>query len=284
MNRGKCHVSSLVIRLIGYDSKFHGGADFNGISINTTKAVYICRYTMLHDNSPIWMATQIPTFDAEPHSPLNDDLADVFGSEPASPSDNDFIERHGRNTEWSDIPRLREKHETEGYRDGVTKGKAESVQKGFDEGYGLGAVLGLRVGKIVGLLEGICAAIKSARSNTEDGWGVELERLESLLGSARLDLKTESVFGRDYFDTDGIWRFAVEGEEEGREVLFPDVARSHPLIQKWEDIIAGEVRRWSFDLTIMDNQQEEKIITKVAAVKETGQENMTLESRKGLNW
>src|ERR1700734_1889937 len=95
LKRGKRHVSSLVIRLIGYYSKFHGGGEFKGISINTTKALYIRRYTMLHDHSPSWMTTQIPTLDAEPepHSPLNDDLADVFGSEPASPSDNDFIER-----------------------------------------------------------------------------------------------------------------------------------------------------------------------------------------------
>ena len=240
---------------------------------------------MLHDHSLGWMAAQIPTLDAEPesHSPLNDDLGDVFGSEPASPSDNDFVGRDGRNTEWSDIPRLREKHETEGYRDGVTKGKAESVQKGFDEGYGLGALLGLGVGKIVGLLEGIYAAVKSARGNAGDGWEVEHDRLESLLGSAKLDLKTENVFGRDYFDADGIWRFPVEGEVEGKEVVFMDVANSHPLIQKWKDIIAGEVRRWKFDLAIMDNEQE-KDITKAAVIKEDGQGSTALESKKGLDW
>src|ERR1700722_20273246 len=153
---------------------------------------------MLHDRPVAWMEAQIPPMDTDPElqHPAGDDLADFFGSEPGPPSSSGYPGRDGGNTEWSDIPRLREKHETEGYRDGVTKGKAVSVQRGFDEGYGLGAVLGLRVGKIVGLLEGICAAIRSARSNTEDRWEVELERLESLLGSARLDLKTESVFGR----------------------------------------------------------------------------------------
>jgi hypothetical protein len=241
---------------------------------------------MLNDHSPGWMTAQIPTFEAdpEPQPTLNDDLDDVFGSEPDSLSDNDFIGHGGGNTEWSDIPRLREKHETEGYRDGMTKGKAESVQKGFDEGYGLGAVLGLRVGKIVGLLEGICAAVQSARGNAEDGWKEEHERLEGLLETAKLETKTMCVFGRDYFDADGIWRFPIPGEGEGEEVVFPDVANNHPLIQKWEDIVAGEIRKWNLDLVIMDKEQEEKDTTKPAIAKEAGQGSTAPELRKGLDW
>ncbi|KAK8907766.1 hypothetical protein QC760_003649 [Botrytis cinerea] len=93
----------------------------------------------------------MPQSESTPH---NDDFDDVFGSEPGSPTLDGRDMRDGDmfgvgNTEISDIPRLKEKHETEGYRDGVTKGKSESVQKGFDEGYGLGAVLGLRIGKII---------------------------------------------------------------------------------------------------------------------------------------
>ncbi|TVY31571.1 Uncharacterized protein LSUB1_G008387, partial [Lachnellula subtilissima] len=96
----------------------------------------------------------------------NNDFDDVFGSAPPSPS---FENPRGGNLEPSDVPRLKEKHETEGYRDGVSKGKAETVQAGFDEGYGLGAVLGLRIGKNLGLLEGIWRAVHAG----EDG-----ERLE----------------------------------------------------------------------------------------------------------
>jgi hypothetical protein len=232
------------------------------------------------------MAAQIPPIDTEPElqHPAGDDLADVFGSEPGSASSSDYPGRDGGNTEWSDIPRLKEKHETEGYRDGVTKGKAESVQGGFDEGYGLGAVIGLRVGKILGLLEGIYAAVRSSGSiDTGDEWKVEGESLESLLGLARAELKTESVFGREYFGEDGIWRFAVEGEGEEREVVFPDIAGSHPLIKKWEDVIAEEVRKWNLDLTIMENEQEEDT-EKAAVVKDNAPGSAAHGSRKELNW
>ena len=66
----------------------------------------------------------------------NDDFDDVFGSEPGSPT---FEGRDGHNgdmfgngnTEISDIPRLKEKHETEGYRDGVTKGESGKCTKGI---------------------------------------------------------------------------------------------------------------------------------------------------------
>jgi Essential protein Yae1, N terminal len=179
----------------------------------------------------------------------NDDFDDVFGSAPPSPTSES---PSGGNLELSDVPRLEQKHETEGYRDGVTKGKAETVQAGFDEGYGLGAVLGLRIGKVLGLLEGIWRAVRAG----EDG-----ERLEGFLGEAKKELKTESVFGREWWGEDGIWTFEVPGEGlEGREVTFPDVAGAHPLIVKWEQIIEAEVKRWGLDLGLIETEHrhEEK--------------------------
>lgn len=241
---------------------------------------------MLNDNSPGWMADRIPTLETEPEprSPVNDDLDDIFGSEPGSPSNN-FIARDGGNTEWSDIPRLKEKHETEGYRDGVTKGKAESIQKGFDGGYGLGAVLGLRVGKILGLLEGISAALNGAMGGQSgDHFKTESERVVNLLSIAKSDLKTESVFGKEYFDADGIWKFPVKTEGEEEEVVFPDVADSHPLIKKWEDAISEEVRRWGLDLRIMENEENERDIKHVPAVKDTTLGETAIASKKGLDW
>jgi len=185
-----------------------------------------------------------------PHGHIpNDDFDDVFGSAPPSPT---LDGPSGGNLEPSDVPRLKEKHETEGYRDGVTKGKAETVQAGFDEGYGLGAVLGLRVGKILGLLEGIWRAVHAG----EDG-----ERLGDLLAEAKKELKTESVFGRQWWGEDGIWTFEVPGEGlEGKEVTFPDVAGAHPLIGKWEQVIEAEVKRWGLDLGLMETEHthEEK--------------------------
>ncbi|KAH7317860.1 essential protein-like protein Yae1 [Rhexocercosporidium sp. MPI-PUGE-AT-0058] len=182
----------------------------------------------------------------------NDDFDDVFGSAPSSPSHLPRQHPTG-NLEPSDIPRLREKHETEGYRDGVTKGKGESVQAGFDEGYGLGAVLGLKIGKILGILEGVLAGLRG-----EEG---ERERVERLVGEATEDLSTKSVFAKEFWGEDGVWRFEVEGEKEGEgkgEVLFPDVAAAHPLVRKWEGFVEEEVRRWGFDLGILDGEGEKE--------------------------
>ncbi|PVH78474.1 hypothetical protein DL98DRAFT_421963 [Cadophora sp. DSE1049] len=184
----------------------------------------------------------------------NDDFDDVFGSAPSSPS---LLPQHPTrgNLEPSDIPRLREKHETEGYRDGVTKGKGESVQAGFDEGYGLGAVLGLKIGKILGMLEGILAGLK------EGGIGMEGERgrVAALVEGAKGELRTESVFGREYWGEDGIWKFEVGKEGEGNgEVVFTDVAAAHPLVRKWEGVVGEEVRRWGLDLEIFDGEAGEE--------------------------
>jgi hypothetical protein len=203
----------------------------------------------------------------------NDDLDDVFGSEPSSPTfepHEDSWHKARGNVEYSDIPRLKEKHETEGYRDGVTKGKAESVQAGFDEGYGLGAVLGLRIGKILGLLEGICGALRSGEE-----WKEESARVEGLLDEAKKELSTGSVFEREWWGEDGIWKFEVEGEGEGKEVTFPDVAGAHPLVRKWEGVIEKEVERWGLDLGIMEGEHEHEhgeeledgAAPKIAAVK-----------------
>jgi hypothetical protein len=217
----------------------------------------------------------------------NDDLDDVFGSGPSSPtfedgshSQDDSWHNSRGNAEHSDIPRLKEKHETEGYRDGVTKGKAESVQAGFDEGYGLGAMLGLRIGKILGLLEGICGALRS-----EEEWKEESGKIEGLWAEAKKELSTGSVFGREWWGEDGIWKFEVEGEGDGKEVTFLDVAGAHPLVRKWEGIVEKEVERWGLDLGIMEGEHEHSdeledgTAQKIAAVKrETGAKEVAAES------
>ncbi|RDW77715.1 hypothetical protein BP6252_05768 [Coleophoma cylindrospora] len=191
--------------------------------------------------------------DARIHA--NDDFDDVFGSAPSSPgfeaqeasfTSPGYVPSNDR--EISDIPRLKEKHQTEGYRDGVTAGKATSVQAGFDEGYSLGAVLGLRVGAVLGLLEGIFAATSKA-----EGLSEEKTRTKTLLDEARVQLKMENVFGGEYWGDDGIWKFEVPGEEE-KEVVFPDVVSAHPLVKKWEVVVADEVQRWDLDLHIMDHE------------------------------
>lgn len=190
----------------------------------------------------------------------NDDLDSIFGSEPSSPilSPTDtsltsppshtplpLTTSRPRTSEISDIPRLREKHETEGYRDGVTIGKATHIQSGFDEGYTLGAVLGLRIGKILGLLEGIAGAVgdEDTRKRWEDAKG---------------ELSAEKVFGKEFWDEEGIWKWSVpgerEGEGEGGEVVFEDVVGAHPLVGKWEGIVEGEVKRWGVDMSVWEGE------------------------------
>jgi hypothetical protein len=249
------------------------------------------RKDMLHDNDTSSMAARTSTYsvdvedvnvlgqqlevDAQGRTYANDDFDDVFGSAPPSPSfEHDLHIGDGNcrggglgNVEPSDIPRLKEKHETEGYRDGVTRGKAQTVQVGFDEGYGLGAVLGLRVGKVLGLIEGIWGPVDATAKGTEgEGNGVpqewiaerERERLEKLFNEAKEELKTERVFGREWWGEDGIWKFEVPGERhKGKEVLFPDIAAAHPLIKKWEGIVDKEIQKWGLDLGLMETEHQD---------------------------
>ncbi|KAM3087038.1 Essential protein Yae1, N terminal [Clarireedia jacksonii] len=182
------------------------------------------------------------TVPRDPPDPVyeNDDLDDVFGSAPGSPTFG------GERETVSDIPRLKEKHETDGYRDGVTQGKAQSVQKGFDEGYGLGAVLGLEIGRIVGILEGLFGAVTVAASKNADMWSEEARRMEDLLRRAKEELKTEKVFGREWWGEDGIWKFDVS-----------DVAAAHPLVKQWGEIVQRETEKWTLDMKLMEGNDED---------------------------
>ena len=223
----------------------------------------------------------------------NDQLSDVFGSAPSSPAfeKERYFEAQGGYKEHSDIPRLREKHEKEGYRDGVTKGKAETVQKGFDEGYSLGAVMGLRIGKVLGLLEGICATVWSASSETSQetvgvDWTGESERLRGIVETAREELKTRNVFGSEWWNEDGTWKFEVAGEGERKEVVFGDVADSHPLVVKWERVVEEEVGRWGLDLGVLDGEREDDGDPIVQKGRESTakQGQVGLEKNKELVW
>ena len=57
----------------------------------------------------------------------------------------------------SDLPTIKRQHMTDGYREGLSAGKAKVMQQGFDMGYPTGIQIGLRVGKIYGILEGYLA-------------------------------------------------------------------------------------------------------------------------------
>lgn len=73
----------------------------------------------------------------------------------------------------SDIPTLRRQHMTDGYREGLSIGKAQVMQDGFDVGYPVGVEVGMRVGVVLGVLEGILAAVRrqDVVGTSGRGWG-----------------------------------------------------------------------------------------------------------------
>ena len=214
--------------------------------------------------TPSYNAPSPPSAADFPSSPAhaNNDMDDVFGSAPASPSQASSFPLQQSNAEPSDIPRLRSLHSTAGYRDGLTASKATTMQEGFDEGFGLGATMGLRVGQILGTLEGLCSALSSAskpaKSDTKAEGEVEqaqeqagdAERLTSLLAKARHELRTEGVFGTGYWGKDGVWIYDVPGEVEG----WKDVVDAHPLVRRWEGTVAEEVERFGLDVTVLEGE------------------------------
>ncbi|KAL9011091.1 MAG: hypothetical protein Q9173_004038 [Seirophora scorigena] len=179
--------------------------------------------------------------------PPNNSLSDIFtDSPPASP-----ISTHP--SEPSDIPRLRNTHITNGYRDGVSASKDQALQPGFDEAYPLGAILGLRVGYVLGVLEGLCEARSPGKTLTpgsereEEGGaeavrGEEAQRFQELLAQAKEELKIEKLFGTEYWGSDGMWAYGIDRKEE-EEVTFWEVADQHPAVRKWLRRARDEVRK-----------------------------------------
>ncbi|KAL8802267.1 MAG: hypothetical protein Q9182_003919 [Xanthomendoza sp. 2 TL-2023] len=192
-----------------------------------------------------------PPSSAPSASPPTNLLSDIFSdSPPASPSST-----HYHPTDPSDIPRLRSTHVTNGYREGIAVARDQAVQPGFDEAYPLGAILGLRVGCILGLLEGLYAAFRVKKSNQSganekerkelDFMEEERKRLGALLERARAELKTETLFGKEYWksDGDGLWAYQVHGKAVEQDVTFWEVAEQHPAVQKWMETVRNEVQK-----------------------------------------
>lgn len=187
---------------------------------------------------------------------------DIFGSAPNSPTlspsqeneNNDIqIPTHllsTANSERSDIPRLRSVHVTSGYRDGISVSKAEHVQHGFDEGFSLGAVIGMKAGFLLGVLEGVVRAIQSSAS-------IDIQIKQDVIAkfvTAREELGLQSLFDRQWFGEDGIWKFEVKGKEE-EEVTFRDVADAHPLIEKWTLEVEGLKKKFGIVIQVRERPE-----------------------------
>ncbi|KAI0201804.1 hypothetical protein F4808DRAFT_450130 [Astrocystis sublimbata] len=171
-----------------------------------------------------------------------DPLDDVFGSDPgvSDHAPNEFVS-HGHSDMSLDSQRLRSQHNTVGYREGITAGKAGSIQAGFDQGFALGANIGMKAGQLLGLLEGIRAALSEA------GPADEAVRIEGLLAQATAQLNPESLFTPEFWASDGTWTYPVVPSHEGGEITYPDVADQHPLISKWSLVVCREADRWQVD-------------------------------------
>ena len=225
---------------------------------------------MIHDGPPPNLETVIPPCDPAPpaHHSQTTTLDDVFASE--------TDDSHGPSVEPSEIPRLRSTHVTNGYRNGVSDSKVRFVQDGFDEGYALGAALGLKAGWVLGVAEGLVKALgqrrirrrrQSGRALASTGSAVdavpeevsldereELERkrgemlveAQDVLARARTELAVQNLFGPGFLDKDGIWTWAVPGEEG--DITFQEVASAHPLVKKWTKTIRDLAVLWNVDL------------------------------------
>lgn len=134
--------------------------------------------TMNFSNSSVENSPSTAPTSPEPHPSMSDD--GIWGS------DDDLTARHvgsgqgNRAALMSDLPSVKRQHMTDGYREGLSIGKAKVMQKGFDEGYPLGIRIGLRAGKVLGLLEGVVAA-KGLSSDAKT-------QVEKLFNQARQEL------------------------------------------------------------------------------------------------
>ncbi|KAI8956811.1 hypothetical protein F5Y11DRAFT_132823 [Daldinia sp. FL1419] len=138
-----------------------------------------------------------------------------------------------------DTRRLQTQHTTEGYRDGIIAGKAESIQTGFDEGFGLGAEIGLKGGQLLGLLEGMATALRESDIDNST-------YMDNLLSDASKEICTEVIFAEKYWTSDGGWKYPVTGSGDV-EISVEDIAKEHPIILKWDDLINREVQKWKLN-------------------------------------
>ena len=188
---------------------------------------------------------EAPAIDGHESHHSNDLFDDIFGSAPDSPilsggRGDDLLAQRANAHEVSDIPRLRSRHVTEGYREGIAESKEKFIQEGFDEGYSLGAELGLQAGWCLGMLEGVCKALDKmqARGGKQAQTDMEAEvKPDELYKRAQEEMQVQKLFDPAYFGSDGIWSYDVPGTED--ETTFKQVAMAHPVLSKWLSITRG---------------------------------------------
>ncbi|KAK7917190.1 ABC1 domain containing protein [Apiospora marii] len=188
---------------------------------------------------------------------VEDPLDDVFGSDTEPPHE-EVAGAEPRETHPSDMRRLQTEHSTAGYRDGITAAKAQSIQVGFDEGFSLGGTIGLKAGQLLGYLEGIAGALR-ASSNGSTGDEPNHEPASALLARAQTELAAETVFGEQFWNSDGTWNYEIASntsEQHDDNIIFEDVANAHPAITKWTRIVGDLLDQHSINKTLLDVTEE----------------------------
>jgi hypothetical protein len=157
----------------------------------------------------------------------SDLLDDIFSS---SPPHSSSATTSSDQTHPSDLPRLHQHHFNPGYLDGLTFSKTPALQPGFDEGYPLGAHLGLLVGYVLGVLQGLGD--------------------RKLLAKAKEELGKDGIFAKEWWGEDGVWAWEGGEDEEG----FKAVARAHPLVSRWINIVEEQAERNRIDLGRLERE------------------------------
>ncbi|KAK6465952.1 hypothetical protein DFJ63DRAFT_35619 [Scheffersomyces coipomensis] len=121
----------------------------------------------------------------------SNDMDDIWGDE----DDENYGDGLLRVNANADIQR---NHQKQGYLDGLSSAKEESLQQGFDEGFPNGALLGLTVGKLLAELK--------------------IFKDEDLFNQAKKELNIVKVLDKKYFSED------------------LNVTSNHEVIQKWQNL------------------------------------------------
>lgn len=203
-----------------------------------------------------------------------DPLDDIFGPDspahqPGVPGLHDYIEIS------LDTQSLQAQHNTVGYRDGITAGKAGSIQTGFDQGFSLGANIGLKAGQLLGLLEGISAALTGAS---------ESAHARNLLEKAIAELNPECIFTSEFWAADGSWVYPVTASHESGEIVYSDVADQHPLIAKWSRIAHDEANRWQVDQSLLVLEPKETSERDEGAELPEASPKINISARDAIQW
>ncbi|KAF8542204.1 hypothetical protein BDD12DRAFT_803099 [Trichophaea hybrida] len=169
-------------------------------------------------------------------SAIDDDIWGDDSSHPSSPSS-----FPPTTSPSADLQKLRQTHITLGYRDGITASKSHYLQPGFDEGYQLGGRIGIHVGWIHGVIDALSHIFPS-----------DAEVLRAVR-DAYCELAVETVYGKEWWDEGGVWKWEVEGDA----VSFDKVVDAFPLLKKWSERVQALAVERGLDLKDPDGEVDE---------------------------